>query len=300
MPSIYRIMFFVSLALVAAGVILFVQYGLRLGVDFTGGSVLEVEFTNGRPALEDLSAAFTASTDEVVRMVSLTPVGDNGLVIRSSDRTHDMHAGVLNTLQKNWPDAGLRQLQFDFIGPAVGAELKDKSVRAVVLVLLAVVAYIALVFRAMRRVLSPWVMGVAAIIALLHDVLIPIGVFAWLGHYLDVELSAVFVAAILTILGYSVSDTVVIFDRVRENILRGMKGTFGEIVHISVMQTLVRSLNTTLTTLVALVAIFLFGGESIHYFALALILGIALGAYSSIFVAAPLLVWFGKSRTGRN
>ena len=136
-----------------------------------------------------------------------------------------------------------------------------------------------------------------AVVSLLHDVIIPTGVFAWLGHAYGVEISAVFVAAVLTVFGYSVSDTVVVFDRVRENVIsEGSKQDFGLTVHKSVMQTLTRSLNTTLTTLLSLVAIYLFGGESIHYFALALIMGIFLGAYSSIFVAVPVLVWAYERR----
>jgi len=141
-------------------------------------------------------------------------------------------------------------------------------------------------------------MGVAAILALAHDVIIPIGLFAVLGHYYGVEISAIFVAAVLTILGYSVSDTVVVFDRVRENILRlGASQSLGQVVHLSIMQTLTRSLNTTFTTLFSLLAIYFFGGVSVKFFALALIVGIFLGAYSSIFVASPLLVFFGPKQS---
>ena len=140
-------------------------------------------------------------------------------------------------------------------------------------------------------------MGLAAIVALIHDVAIPFGMFAWLGHYYGIEVSGVFVAAALTILGFSVSDTVVIFDRVRENIIRrGVQDGFGQVVHRSVLQTLTRSLNTVFTVLLSLFAIYFFGGESIRYFALALIIGIFLGAYSSIFVASPLLVWLSRRR----
>jgi len=136
-------------------------------------------------------------------------------------------------------------------------------------------------------------MGVSAVAALVHDIFIPVGVFAILGHFYNIEISAVFVAAALTILGYSVSDTVVVFDRVRENIIRGKtKEDFGTTVHHSIMQTLSRSLNSTFTTLLSLIAIYIFGGETVKYFALALIIGVFLGAYSSIFIASPLLVWW--------
>jgi preprotein translocase subunit SecF len=297
MKPFYTVMFVVSVALLFASIAAISAYGLNFGVDFTGGSVLEVEFTNGRPSLEDLTATFAASDDEVVRMVSLTPLGENGLIIRSSDRTHDMHAGVLSTLSEAWPDAGLQQRQFDFIGPAVGEELKEKSIKAIVILLVAVLLYIAYMFRALSRSLSLWAMAAGTLLGLAHDVIIPIGLFAVLGEYAGVQIGAVYVAAVLTILGYTVSDKVVIYDRVRENILRGSRDPLPVIVHRSVMQTLVRSINNTLVVMLSSLAVFLFGGESIRYFALALMVGIGLGAYSSIFVAAPLLVWIGKHRS---
>ena len=139
-------------------------------------------------------------------------------------------------------------------------------------------------------------MNLSALVGLLHDIIIPMGIFAILGHYYNVEISAIFVAAVLTILGYTVSDKVVIFDRVRENILKGDKSDLGIIVHKSVMQTLVRSINNTLTVILSSAAIYFFGGESIRYFALALMIGIFLGAYSSIFVASPLLVYLQKRK----
>jgi len=296
MKLAYKFLFGFSLTLVVVATVLLFSYGLNLGVDFVGGSVLEVEFTDGRPPVQDIVDAFTASEDKVVQAVTVSAEGENRIVVRSADTSGNTHDALTGILLKKWPDAGIKERQFDFIGPAIGSELKSKSVRAIVFVLIAVVLYIAFVFRAMRRVLSPWVLGTAALVALAHDVLIPLGVFAVLGHVANVQINAVLVAAALTVLGYSVSDTVVIFDRVRENIIRGTKGTFAEIVHLSVTQTLVRSLNTTLTTLVALVAILLFGGASVHYFALALILGIGLGAYSSIGVAAPILMWIGRAR----
>ncbi|MCC6934657.1 MAG: protein translocase subunit SecF [Candidatus Yanofskybacteria bacterium] len=292
MKPVYTIMFFVSISLVVASVVALGAWGLNLGVDFKGGSVAEIEFTAGRPdtgAVRTMVAALPGFSE-----TNISEAGTDRLVVRTGQLTEAQHQQLLGAFTKAYAANGPRETRFDSIGPAIGAELKSKSLTAVFMVLIAIILYIALVFRAMRRVLSPWVMSFAAIVALLHDVLIPLGVFAALGHFVNVQISAVFVAAILTILGYSVSDTVVIFDRVRENILRGVKERFAVVVHMSVMQTLVRSLNTTLTTLISLIAIYLFGGESIRYFALALILGIGLGAYSSIFVAAPLLVWMGR------
>jgi preprotein translocase subunit SecF len=173
--------------------------------------------------------------------------------------------------------------------------LKNKSITAILVLLLAIVVYIAIVFRKLSTVLSPWAMGFAAVAALAHDILVPTGIFVLLGHYFNVEITAVFLAAALTILGYSISDSVVVFDRIRENVLRfGAKENFGETVHRSIMQTLVRSMNTTFTTLLSLIAIYFFGGESVKYFALALMIGIFCGAYSSIFIASPILVWWGR------
>src|SRR3989344_8590681 len=162
------------------------------------------------------------------------------------------------------------------------------------IMLAAIACYITFVFRKLSGTLSLLAMNVSTVVALLHDIVIPMGIFAILGHYYNVQISGVFVAAVLTILGYTVSDKVVIFDRVRENILRGSKEDLGAIVHKSVMQTLVRSINNTLTVILSSAAIYLFGGESIRYFALALMIGVFLGAYSSIFVASPLLVWWSR------
>ena len=286
-------MFGLSVALVLSSIVLLFVYGLNLGVDFRGGSVIEVGFGDSRPTLDDTRGVLA---DIGLAEATVNYTGDDGVLIRTKELSEEEHQNILAVLENNFP--GLEEKRFDSIGPVIGNELKNKSVTAIVLVLLAVITYIALVFRKLSKTLSPWIMGLAAITALLHDVVVPLGVFALLGHFYGVEISAVFVAAVLTILGYSVADTVVVFDRVRENIVRGSSGSpvggFPQVVHKSVMQTLTRSLNTTFTTLLSLFAIYFFGGESIRYFALALIIGIFLGAYSSIFVASPLLVWWSR------
>jgi len=305
MLRIYTIMFGVSVILVLSSIALLFMYGLNLGVDFRGGSVLEIGFSGdssrGTRAEPGLGRSSLENIKEVLADVGLAEAavnytGDDGVLIRTKELSEDEHQNILAVLQNNF--SGMEEKRFDSIGPIIGQELKTKSATAIILVLLAVIIYIALVFRKLSKTLSPWVMGLAAITALLHDVVIPLGVFALLGHFYGVEISAVFVAAVLTILGYSVADTVVIFDRVRENIVRRsmvrQPEDFPEVVHKSVMQTLTRSLNTTFTTLLSLFAIYFFGGESIRYFALALIMGIFLGAYSSIFVASPLLVWWSR------
>jgi preprotein translocase subunit SecF len=285
-------MFAVSLVIIIVSVAMWGMYGLQLGVDFRGGSVTEIEFLKGRPdtgAVRDLLAKNAALKD-----LSVSAAGDNALVVRAAQLTESDHQALLSAINASFKANEPQEIRFDSIGPAIGEELKSRSLWAIVLVIISIAIYIAIMFRAMRRILSPWAMSLATMVALLHDVIIPIGLFAALGHWSGVEINAVFVAAILTIMGYSISDTVVVFDRVRENILRGVKASFPEVVHLSIMQTLARSIATNITTLLSLVAIYLFGGDGIKYFALALIVGIFSGAYSSIFVASPILVWFGR------
>lgn len=291
-------MFWFSISLVVLSIIAMGIFGLKLGVDFQGGSVLELNFKN-RPEVGQIQSILTSKIGDV----ELNTEGDKGLIVRTHELTEVQHQEALNALTTAFPTAGLEEKQFSSIGPVVGNELKQKSLFAIFLVLVCVIIYIAFVFRKLGRTTSPWAMGLAAIIALAHDVIVPVGIFAVLGHFYGIEITGVFVAAALTILGFSVSDTVVIFDRVRENIIRGGGGNhlpagrqeFGALVHRSVMQTLTRSLNTVFTVLLSLFAIYFFGGASIKYFSLALIIGIFLGAYSSIFVASPLLVWWTRT-----
>ncbi len=288
-------MFFLSAGLTVVAIILVAVFGLRLGVDFKGGSVMEIIFDGQRPSPDEIRAV--VSSIPGASDVSASPVGERGAIIRLNDINEQTHQKILNAVSDKFGKT--TENRFDSIGPTIGKELKNKSITAIVILLLAIVVYIAIVFRKLSSVLSPWAMGFAAIAGLVHDVLVPVGLFALLGRYLNVEITSIFVAAALTILGFSVSDSVVVFDRVRENVLRfGARENFGETVHRSVLQTLVRSINTTLTVLLSLVAIYFFGGESVKYFALALIVGFFCGAYSSIFIASPILVWLGGRKKG--
>ncbi|HZZ99776.1 MAG TPA: protein translocase subunit SecF [Candidatus Paceibacterota bacterium] len=290
LPKVYKIMFWVSISLAILAFIAVIAFGLKLGVDFKGGSILELDFQHV-PSVAQVQQSLAPKFPDL----EITPEAPTGMIIRSNFLTEEQHQQILSVLNSSFPDSGLTEKQFSSVGPTIGNQLEHNSIIAIFVVLLAVIIYIAFVFRKLGRTTSPWAMGMAAIVALIHDVVIPFGVFALLGHYFGIEISGVFVAAALTILGFSVSDTVVIFDRVRENIIRhGAKEGFGKVVHQSVLQTLTRSLNTVFTVLLSLFAIYFFGGESIKYFALALIIGIFLGAYSSIFVASPLLVWWTK------
>ena len=292
MHRIYTIMFFVSLTIFAGSVFVLVFYGLNFGVDFKGGSLMAIEFTDIRPDVSEIQKVFSDRFSSLE--VSLNPIGERGLIIRSGEISEQDHQEILGNIRTEFEANKFEEKRFDSIGPAVGKELRDKSFIAIGIMLAAIACYITFVFRKLSGTLSLLAMNVSTLVALLHDIVIPMGIFAILGHYYNVQISGVFVAAVLTILGYTVSDKVVIFDRVRENILRGSKEDLGAIVHKSVMQTLVRSINNTLTVILSSAAIYLFGGESIRYFALALMIGVFLGAYSSIFVASPLLVWWSR------
>lgn len=296
MRSIYKILFAVSTLLTVVSIIFVIAFGFNLGVDFKGGSVMEFAFST-RPAPEQVSKVLSERNIAVLKDAVVTPSGTSDIIIKTGELNEQQHQDILTALNKAFPQNGLKENRFDSVGPVIGNELKNKSITAMIVVLLSISLYIALVFRKMAGTLSPWTMSIAALIALLHDLLLPMGVFVYLGHFHGVEISAVFVAAVLTILGYSISDTVVVFDRVRENMMRGgSREPFAEVVHRSIKETLVRSINTSLTTLLSLVAIYFFGGESVKYFALALIIGILAGSYSSIAIASPILVWWSQRK----
>jgi len=193
-------------------------------------------------------------------------------------------------------DSIVIEKRFDSIGPVIGEELKQKSIWAIFIVLIAIVLYIAYVFRKVAKPVESWKYGLSAIAALAHDVIIIMGVFCILGYLMNVEIDSFFITALLIILGYSVNDTIVTFDRVRENLHKKQHLTFKELINVSIKETLTRSINTSLTTFIILISVFIFGGETIKFFVLALMLGVVIGTYSSIFVASPLLLFWYKRK----
>lgn len=272
--------------LVVASIVAVSLWGLKFGIDFTGGSLLELSFKN-RPVTTDLASDLASFGAE---NVSIQPVGESGVLLRFKSVDEPRHQEILKHLGEKFGE--VEEKRFESIGPTIGKELRTKAIYSIIIVLLCIILYIAWAFRKVSKPMASWKYGVIAVLVLLHDVGIPVGVFAILGRFMGVEVNSTFVAAILAILGYSVNDTIVVFDRVRENLIHagGDYENFDKTVNESVNQTFARSINTTLTTLLALVAVFFWGGESVKYFALALIIGIGLGAYSSIFIASPALV----------
>lgn len=281
----------ISTIVTIAIIVLWSIWGLNLGIDFTGGSLLEVKFIGDRPSAQ-------AIRDELstlgINNALVQPLGDNNSLIRFSQIDEDTHQNILTGLESILSEGTtLEEERFEAIGPTIGQELARNAFYTIFAILIAIILYIAWAFRKVSKPVASWKFGVTAIIALFHDVLIVIGLFVILGKFLNITVDTGFVAALLTVLGYSVNDTIVVFDRVREN-LGKREGDLNTIVNYSINETLARSINTTLTTVLALLPIFFFGGETIKYFALALIVGITTGAYSSIFIASPLLLIWHK------
>lgn len=326
-----KIPFIISGVLFLASVLLVFTIGFKSGIDFTGGSLLEVSFTNNRPTVVEVKDSL--SQIDGLGDVVVQPSEDKNMLLRMRFLTEEEHQAVLANLRTNFEvlnnnkngglvvdtiggDASVQLVTTDLvnenldeslvvenkvleerietIGPAISSHMASRSVNAAIAVMVAIILYIAYAFRKVSKPVESWKYGVAAVVALVHDVTITMGVFVLLGKFLNVEVGIPFVVALLTILGYSVNDTIVVFDRVRENLIKRSADNFASMVNLGVNQTFSRSINTSFTTLIVLFALFLFGGESIKYFALALIVGIGFGTYSSIFLASPLLVVFER------
>ncbi|MFA5175300.1 MAG: protein translocase subunit SecF [Patescibacteria group bacterium] len=283
----------ISGATVVVCSVLTLMWGLKPGIDFTGGTLWEFSFSQNRPAIEDVQKAFT---DLNLSNSTLQKTGDFGVMARTSFLTEDQHQLVLRELRAKFQtdSNNLREDRFETIGAAVSKQLRTRALWAIILVSFCIVLYVTYAFRKVSAPVASWKYGVLAIVALIHDILLVMGVFAVLGHFYGVEVDIAFVVALLTVLGYSINDTIIVYDRIRENLLRRRGEDFGETVNVGLNQTLMRSINTTLTTLFPLFILYFFGGASIHNFTLALLIGIASGAYSSVFIASPLLVLVEK------
>ncbi len=286
--------FALSTLIIVPGLIALALWGLRPSIDFTGGSLLDLRFDNPTEALQ---------ADDI--RSTLDELGHPGSVVQlSEENTVLIRAQTLDNEQKNEIQAALGQRygtepveqRFEAVGPAVGNQVTQGAVFAVVAATLGILGYLTLAF---RNVEHPLRYGIITVVAMLHDVLIVLGLAALAGHFLGWEVDALFLTALLTVIGFSVHDSIVVFDRVRENMITHRGEPFEAIVNHSVVQTLDRSINTQLTALFTLVALFLFGGATIQQFVLWLIIGIISGTYSSIFNAAPLLVAWENGELGR-
>ena len=277
------IYFGISFLVLIPGVFSLIRYGLRLSIDFTGGTLLEIQ-----TSAKNLSEI---AKDQNLELSSVQSSADNTYLLRFKKLDKDQNEKFKSALGKD-----VIEKRYESVGPVVGAEMTKKALLAVILASLAIVVYIAWSFRQVPKPYSSWKFGVSAVVALLHDALVVLGVFSLFGHFYHVEIDALFVTALLTVIGFSVHDTIVVFDRVRENLPKMYNKPFSEIVDFSLTETLVRSLNTSLTVTLTLVSLLLFGGETIRWFVVALLVGIVSGTYSSIFNAAPMLVMWESKR----
>lgn len=291
--------FLISLLIIIPGIISMSLWGLRLSIDFTGGSriILLFDKTVNQQTQNIVKDTFNKEKIEIVTVQS----SDKRLIIRTKPINEREDANLFKKLKSKI--ASVKQDEFETIGPSVGSEITMNALKAILLASVLIVLYIAWSFRSVPKPTSSWRFGICAVIALFHDILVLIGVFSLLGHFAGVEVDSLFVTALLTVIGFSVHDTIVVFDRIRENLRRTIDLPFAQIVNDSILQTLVRSLNTSLTAILVLFTLLIFGGTTIHWFIVALLIGITSGTYSSIFNAAPLLVaWheFDARRKKRN
>ena len=295
-----KIFFVITGALIALSLIALAVYGLRLSIDFTGGTLVEVSYHGGRPPTAELDVSLKKAgfTD-----YSLREAGKNDVMLRTGSISNAERGALTTAFSVNgkYP-ATVNQLSE--IGPTIGAELRQKALISIGVVMLCILLFIAFAFRKVSLPVSSWIYGLVALVTLVHDVIVPVGFFALLGFVTGASVDTLFVTAILTVLGFSIHDTIVVFDRTRENLRlnheKGRKEDFAETAGRSLSQTFTRSINTSLTVVITLLILFFLGPASTRDFALTLLVGIIAGTYSSIFLATPLLVTIEKYRGKKN
>jgi preprotein translocase subunit SecF len=274
-----------SITITMVSLIMLVMWGLKLGKDFTGGTRMNVQFAQE----ETINQIQDSLKDLGLKELSIQKSQNNSVIINYGSSDEALNNSVREKLKEL--DQEYREVKTEFTGASVSDQIKKNAFMAIILANIGIGLFIAWAFRKVSRPVPSWQYGVGAVVALVHDVLITTGVFVFLGEFYGIEVGVSFIAALLTILGFSVHDTIVVYDRIRENLLKsGKKDEFEDVVNKSLNETMARSINTSFTVLIVLLAITIFGGESIRYFSIALLVGIFFGTYSSIFVASALLV----------
>jgi preprotein translocase subunit SecF len=291
-----KIFYSISILFIVCSILAVSIFGLTAGIDFKGGSSIEFVYSDIRPEVNTVNSKIESlNFKEPIGVYSVVPLGEKGYVLKLRTITDEERASIVSAVSVSSSTNSVEFKKINSVGPTLGAEAQRKAVTSLVLVILFIVLYLTFAFRKVSDPVSSWKYGVISIVALCHDVIIPTGIFAILGHYFaGFEVDTLFVTAILVILGFSVHDTIVVFDRVRENLKnnRSDKGgrSFEEIVGMSIKQTFMRSINTSLTTLFAVLVVYLVGPVATQNFALTLLFGVFFGTYSSIFIASNLLV----------
>ncbi len=282
-----RIFLGIAGALVLGAIVLSVTFGFKEGIDFRGGTLWKFRIPEA-PAAAEVLNFFRAEQGYPDAQLNYDPTSQSYLV-RLPETAGPNHQKLQEALAAKYPSS--QELSFQSIGPSVGNELRRKAIMGIAFVLLGISLYIAFAFRKVLKPVSSWTYGWITLVTLFHDVAIPAGLLAVLGRYQGVDIDSNFIVALLVIMGFSVHDTIVVFDRIRENLFldRG-KSEFGEVVNRSVNETLARSINTSLTLILVLIALLFLGPVTLRYFILTLLIGVLMGMYSSIFVASPLLL----------
>lgn len=284
-----------SLLIIIPGSIALASWGLKMGIDFEGGTLWEVKFIEPKDSVTPSQQEFSKFLSENGAEVSQTALTNSGTIltklkISDEEKIKELKAKVNSNFGKT------EDIKLETIGSVISKELTNKAIVATMISILGIVSYVTWAFRKVPKPASSISFGVCTIVALVHDVIVVVGFFAILGHFFNTEVDSLFITALLTVLGFSVHDTIVVFDRIRENLKKHSDYSFDEVVNHSILQTFARSLNTSLTVIFVLLALLLFGGESIKTFVLALLIGVISGTYSSIFNAAPLLVVWNNFR----
>lgn len=281
-----------SIILVVASLLSVAIFGLRPSIDFTGGTLWQIKM--GGEVSEQTVADILSTTGGVESPIVYRELTSDSLLIKTKALSQEDHQRLTAILQGVSPS--FEELRFESIGPTVGDQLRTKAIWAVILVLLGISLYIAFAFRKVSYPVASWKYGIATLLALFHDAIIPIGILAFLGYSHRIEIDTNFVVALLVIIGFSVHDTIVVFDRIRENLImhRAGKSSFDEVVNTSINQTIARSINTSLTLVLMLVAMLIFGAHNLRLFTGILLVGTVAGTYSSIFIASPLLTLWHK------
>ena len=285
------IYFAISTLVIVPGIISLFIWGIKPSIDFTGGTLVELQFSGDKK---------DKASEEIKKIAELNGIGVGSIQL-SGNNTYLLR---LKSIDKNQNDklqedigkqiGAVKEVRFETVGPSIGKETEQNALKGILVASLAIVIYIALAFRGIPKPYSSVKFGLCAVLALIHDVLVVVGLFSIFGHFFHAEIDTLFITALLTVMGFSVHDTIVVFDRIRENLRRMPGKSFAHIVNESIIQTLARSLSTSLTVIFTLFALLLFGGESIKWFLIALLIGITSGTYSSIFNAAPLLVLWNE------
>lgn len=286
----FKIWFLISAILIIPGIISLSIWKLNMGIDFKGGTIttIEIKSKNNKQIKREVIA--DALKPLKLSDISVQPVNTNSFIIRTASTDPKLDINISKILNSKIGETDV--VSYESIGPSVSHDLTVKAIIAILAASLAIILYLAIAFRKVPKPANSWRFGFCAVFALIHDVIFVVGVFSIFGHFFKYEINSLFITALLTIMGFSVHDTIVVFDRIRENLRLSPSTPFKETINNSIIQTFARSMNTSLTVFIVLLSMFLLGGESIRPFILALLIGIIIGTYSSIFNATPLLyVW---------